>query len=152
MANEFLAAGRLAVIGASDDPRSFGRAVYLALREHGIDVVAVHPHAASVAGDPCSPSVADVPGGIDGAILMVPAERAVPVVAQCIDRGVPRIWLFQGLGGRGSVSDEAVRLCEENDIPVVAGACPLMFLDPVGWFHRLHRGARRVNHSLARSG
>jgi hypothetical protein len=29
-------------------------------------------------------------------------------------------------------------------VAVVEGACPLMFLEPVGWFHRAHRGIRRI--------
>ena len=58
------------------------------------------------------------------------------------------MWLFKGIGGPGALSDEVVRLCEDNGIDVVAGACPLMFLEPVGWFHRLHRSARRHNGSL----
>jgi hypothetical protein len=34
---------------------------------------------------------------------------------------------------------------------VVAGACPLMFLDTVGGIHKLHRVMRRMNHSLAKA-
>lgn len=148
MASEFLAAGRIAVIGASDNPKSFGNTVYRALRDHGVDVVAVNPSATTVAGDPCYLRVADVPDTIDGALLMVPAESAASVVAECIEHDVPRVWLFRGLGGPGAVSDAAVAMCRDRNVPVVAGACPLMFLEPVGWFHRLHRGARRLNRSL----
>ena len=39
-------------------------------------------------------------------------------------------------------------LCHEAGVDVVEGACPMMFLEPVGWFHRLHRSMRHVNHSL----
>jgi hypothetical protein len=49
------------------------------------------------------------------------------------------------------MSEEAVHLCRDHRVSVVAGACPLMFLEPVGWFHRLHRAARRLNGSLARA-
>ena len=64
-------------------------------------------------------------------------------------QGVESVWLFKGIGGSGAVTDEAMALCAENGLTVVAGACPLMFLEPVGWFHRLHRGVRRLNGSLA---
>jgi predicted CoA-binding protein len=151
MAIEFLAAGRIAVIGASDDPHNFGNTVYRALRDHQIGVVAVNPHASEVAGDRCYASVALVPGAVDGAIVMVAADRAAEVVADCLDHGMPRVWLFKGLGSGGAVSDAAVDLCTARGVPVVAGACPLMFLEPVGWFHRLHRSARHLNHSLARA-
>ena len=41
-------------------------------------------------------------------------------------RCAARVWLFKGLGGPGALSDEAVQLCHDNKIDVVAGACPLM--------------------------
>jgi predicted CoA-binding protein len=151
MASEFLTAGRIAVIGASDDPRKFGNTVYRALRDHGVDVVAVNRRGVEIAGDPSYAAIAEVPGPIDCAIVMVAAERAAGVVAECLDRGVPRIWLFKGLGAPGAISTEAVDLCRDRHVAVIPGACPLMFLEPVGWFHRLHRRARQLNHSLARA-
>ncbi len=43
-AEEFLASGRIAVIGASDDPKNFGGTILRELLAHGIDAVAVNPH------------------------------------------------------------------------------------------------------------
>lgn len=146
----FLAGHRFAVVGASDDARSIGNSVYLALRDHGYDVVPVNPNASTVAGDACVPDLAAVDGQLDGAVIMVNAAAALDVVRQCVDRKIPRVWLFQGLGSPGARSDEAVALCETNGIEVVPGACPFMFLEPVGWFHRVHRAARRANGSLGR--
>jgi hypothetical protein len=82
---------------------------------------------------------------------MVSQAKSADVVRACAERGVTRVWLFKGLGGRGSVSDEAVELCEQHGIEAVAGACPLMFLEPVGWFHRLHRTMRQLNGSLTKA-
>jgi predicted CoA-binding protein len=149
--DEFLAQQRFAVVGASDDPKNFGRTICRDLRDRGYDVVAVHPAADQVDGLPAFPRLDDVPGTLDGVIVMVPAERSTDVVRGCIARGVRRVWLFRGAGGAGSVSAEAVELCRQHGIEVIAGACPLMFLEPVGWFHRVHRAARRMNGSLARA-
>lgn len=149
-ARAFLDSGRLAVIGASDEPSNFGRSVLGELRSHGIAAVAVHPSATTVDGEPAYPAVAAVPGQLDGAIVMVPAEAAVDVVRDCIAAGIPRIWLFKG-AGTGALSDEAVRLCEDAGVEVVPGACPLMFLEPVGLVHRIHRGMRRTVGSLTRA-
>ncbi|HVM51947.1 MAG TPA: CoA-binding protein [Acidimicrobiales bacterium] len=150
-AEAFLAHQRFAVVGASDKPDSFGRTILHELATRGKDVVAVHPGAATVDDRPCYPDLASVPGELDGVIVMVNRDKAADVVRACIDRGVPRVWLFKGVGGSGAVSDEAMALCHEHGIDVVAGACPLMFADPVGWFHRVHRGARRLNGSLSRA-
>jgi len=148
---EFLAQKRLAVIGASDKKDSFARTIYKALKEHGYDAVAVNPQSATVDGDPCYPDITDVPGHVEGAIVMVPADKAIEVVRQCAAAAVPRVWLFKGIGSPGAMSEEAADLCRFIGIDVVAGACPLMFLEPVGWFHRLHRAARHANRSLAKA-
>jgi uncharacterized protein len=151
VAQEFLAQRRLAVVGASDDPKSFGRTVYCALRDHDHDVVAVNPNCETVAGDPCYADLASVPGDIDGVVVMVHRDRAADVVRAAADRGIARVWLFKGLGGPGAVSDDALETCAVHGMEVVAGACPLMFLEPVGWFHRVHRAARRMNGSLEKA-
>ena len=147
-AREFLACGRIAVVGASADDRQFGNVVYRALRDQGIDAVPVHPGAAPIAGAACAPDLASVPGRVDGVVVMVPAARAADVVRQCADAGIGRVWLFKGLGGPGAVSDDVLALCRHYGLDTVAGACPLMFLAPVGGPHRVHRFARRVTHSL----
>src|SRR3954471_9698322 len=69
-AEAFLRLPRLAVVGASDDPPNFGRTIYRELRGAGRDVVAVHPTATTVDGDPCHPDLASVPGELDGVIVM----------------------------------------------------------------------------------
>ena len=140
------------MVGASDTKANFGGTIYRELRDHGYEVVAVHPTAETVAGDPCYPDLASVPGELDGAMVVVGREAALDVVSACAERGVPRVWLFKGIGSEGAMSDEAVARCEAYGIEVAAGACPLMFLEPVGWFHKLHRTARHVNHSLAKAG
>lgn len=144
-----LAAPRIAVVGASDDPKSFGRTIYLAVRDRAVEAVAVHPTAEAVAGDPCYPTLADVPEAVDVAIVMVPAPASVDVVRQCAALGITKVWLFRGLGGVGAASPQAIEAATELGLDVVPGACPLMFLEPAGWIHRIHRAARRRNGSLA---
>jgi predicted CoA-binding protein len=148
VAEDFLEQRRLAVVGASDDPKNFGRTVYCALRDHGCEVVAVNPNAETVAGDRCYPDLAKVPGDVDGVVVMVSRDRAADVVRAAAARGITRVWLFRGLGSPGAVSEDALEACAVHGVEVVAGACPLMFLGPVGWFHRVHRAARRMNGSL----
>ncbi len=149
-ANAFLAVGRIVVVGASDDAKNFGFPICQALIEHGIQTVAVHPQAPSSGGAPCYPDLASVPGTIDGVIVMVSKERSAEVVSQSIGLGIRRIWLFKG-SGPGAVSREALQLCEDHGVDVIAGACPLMFLGPVRGVHRLHRTFRRTNRSLTKA-
>ena len=147
-ARSFLAQGRVAVIGASDEKSNFGRTVCQALRAHGAEVVAVHPEASSSGGAPAYRSIEAVPPPVDTAIVMVPAAVAGQVVTDCVALGVRRIWLFKGFGP-GSVSEEALEVCRDAGVEVVAGACPLMFLEPVKGMHRVHRGMRRLRRAVA---
>lgn len=144
---DFLAQRRIAFVGASHDPKEFSATVYRELKSRGYELHPVNPHATEIDDDPCVASVADLPDGIDGAIVMVPASASAAVVQGCIDVGIPRVWLHQG-GGPSSVSEEAVALCREHGIEVVDGACPMMFAEPVGWFHRVHRAGRKLTGHL----
>ena len=145
----FLELRRIALVGASEDERSFAPTVQEALVAHGIEVVPVNPGWETVGGVPCYASLALVPGRVDGVMVMTPADRAADVVRDCAALGITKVWLFRGVG-RGAVSDDAVALCHEHGIEVVEGACPLMFLEPVAWFHRVHRAVLHVRGSLGR--
>jgi len=146
--DDFLAQRRLAFVGVSHDPKEFSAAVYRDLKQHGYELAPVNPNAGEVDGDRCVSSVADLPDGIDGAIVMVPAVASAGVVQECIDRGIPRVWLHRG-AGPSSVSEEAVAMCREHGIEVVDGACPMMFMEDASWFHRAHRWGREVTGHLA---
>ena len=88
---EFPGQRRLALVGSSNNPKSFSNTIYRELRRHGYEVVPVDPSAV-----------------------------------------------------------ELLELCQQNGVNVVAGACPLMFLEPVGWVHRGHPAIRHMNGSLAK--
>jgi predicted CoA-binding protein len=141
----FLSSNRIALVGASDDPKRFSHTVFNELVSRGFDVVPVNPSATSVAGRGCYANVGEIPVTVDGALIMVASDRAPEAVRECVTAGIRRIWLFKGLGGAGATSELATALCHDAGVDLVDGACPLMFLEPVGWFHRVHRAARRVH-------
>lgn len=145
--DDFLAQRRLAFVGVSHDPGEFSASVYRELKGHGYEMLAVNPHAQEVDGDPCVATVADLPDDVDGAIVMVPPESSAGVVQDCIDHGIPRVWLHKGAGPSAD-TEEAVTLCREHGVHVVDGACPMMFMDDAAWFHRVHRWGREVTHHL----
>ena len=147
----FLSLKRIAVVGVSDDPQSFGNVIFREMRARGYDVVPIHPRTQLVENVPCYPDVADVPGGLDGALIMVRPDRAVAVVDACAAKGIRSVWLFKGVGGPGAVSDDVLERCATHGMEVVAGACPLMFLEPVGAVHKFHRALRRLTGSLEKA-
>ncbi|WP_151478303.1 bifunctional acetate--CoA ligase family protein/GNAT family N-acetyltransferase [Streptomyces albicerus] len=80
----------IAVVGAGTRPGSVGRAVLKNIRRAGFSgrLMAVNPHADTIEGTPCFPSVTALAPPPELAVLAVPA-RAVPEVAeQCGKAGV----------------------------------------------------------------
>lgn len=135
----FLASDRIAVAGVSRDPRQAANAIYRKLRSTGHNVVAVNPRADVVEGDPCYPTLRDVPGQVDAVVVVTPAGAALDVMRQCQECGVSRVWLHRGIGA-GGVSAEAVAYGRERGLAVIPGACPMMYLAPVDLAHRcVHR-------------
>ena len=93
---EFRSIGRImrpksvAVIGASSHHGTPGHQVFLNLLAGEFDgpVHPVNRHAAHVASVPAHPTILEVPGEVDLAVVVVPAEDVVAVVEQCGEKGV----------------------------------------------------------------
>ena len=148
--DDFLSGHRIAIVGVSTDAHDFSRGVLSELVGHGYDVVPVHPGVDEIDGRKAYARVQDVPGIVDGALLMTPPSASAQVVHDCADAHIPRVWMHRGAGS-GAVSDEAVAFCREHGIEVVAGRCPLMFLGhPTAFVHRLHAGVLKLSGNFPR--
>lgn len=139
----FLDAADVAIVGVHRDTRQFANSVHRHLRAGDRTVHPVHPEVAELDGDPCVRSVADLPAEVRDVLVMVAPAATDAVVEDCIRRGVDRIWLHRG-AGQGSVTPSAVAACRSAGVEVIDGACPMMFAEPVGWFHRIHRRLARA--------
>ena len=86
----FLNAKSVAVIGASRRSDTIGALLVrnLVLGDYAGRVYAVNPTADSVAGMPAYPTVGDIPGDVDVAIVAVPADAVQEVVLDCAAKGV----------------------------------------------------------------
>jgi uncharacterized protein len=134
----FLGQRRIAVAGVARDGGNPANIIYRRLRGAGYDVFAVNPNAVEAEGDPCHASVTRIPGGVDGVVIATPPWATLAVVQDCVEAGVPRVWIHRSFG-TGSVSTEAVDRCRSAGIELIPGACPMMFLDPVDTGHRCMR-------------
>ncbi len=139
----FLACRRIALVGLSRREGDFSRRLFLELRRRGYDVVPVNPNTQLIEGEHAWPSVGIIQPPVEGALVMTPAERSAKVVRECHQAGVRRVWLHRGVGP-GAVSTEALALCREHGISVVAGECPFMHFPGTGFPHRLHGFFRRT--------
>ena len=116
--SEFPKYRKWAVVGVSEDRDKYGNKIYRDLRNAGYQVFAVNPKLSTVEGDPCYPSVKDLPEVPDVVDLVVPPAAATKVVEDCLAIGVKRIW-FQP----GSESSEAVNMAQAGGMEVVYDAC-----------------------------
>jgi predicted CoA-binding protein len=102
-------------------------------------VFPVNPHMLTFEGERCYRSVQDIPGGVEGVVIITRPEITTQIVRDCSDAGVRRVWMHQSVGKGSSVSPEAVEYCREHEISVIAGACPMMYGDDVDMGHRCMR-------------
>ena len=86
----FLNARSVAVIGASRRSDTIGALLVrnLVLGDYAGRVYVVNPAADAVAGMPAYPTVGDIPGDVDVAIVAVPADSVQEVVLDCAAKGV----------------------------------------------------------------
>ena len=86
----------IAVVGATDNQRKFGYAIYRDLKRKGYKAYAVNPNRTSVDGDPAYPDLARLPGKPDLVNFVVPPEVTLSVLKQCLDLGLKNVWLQPG--------------------------------------------------------
>lgn len=80
----------VAIIGASRTPGKLGYSVLRNVIQHGFQgaVYPVNPNADEILGFKCYPSVLVVPGSIDLAVLLIPAEQVARALIDCGEKGV----------------------------------------------------------------
>lgn len=82
---------RIALIGASADEGRLTARPQRYLRRHGFtgELFPVNPRASSVLGERAYPSLADIPGPIDVAYILLGTEAVESQVEACAARGIP---------------------------------------------------------------
>jgi hypothetical protein len=132
--HQFVTGKTVAVVGASATGKGFGSFAYSALKKRGYRVLPVHPTAPAIQGDACWPSLAKLPERVERLLVVVKPDATEAVLRDAAAAGVRRVWLQQG-----AESAAAFRAGEELGLDVVHGQCILMFAEPVGTFHKIHR-------------
>lgn len=107
----------VAVIGASRRPGSIGAAIFRNLMAQGFEgpVYPVNPQARVVQSVLAWPTVADIPGDVDLAVIAVPSRQVLAAVEECGRKGVRGIVVitagFKETGAEGAERERAVRDC-----------------------------------------
>jgi uncharacterized protein len=137
LVEDFLAQKKIAVVGVSDKRETGCNAAYHRFKEAGYAVSAVNPRLETFEGAPCYPDLKSIPEKPDAVFILTNPTITEQIVQQCVDLGIQRVWMHCLMGtkpglaaGMTSVSQDAVRVCQENGITVIPGACPNQFLKP----------------------
>ena len=146
----FLAQKRIAVVGVSDKRETGCNLAYHKFKAEGYVVTAVNPRLTTFEGAPCYPDLKAIPEKPDAVFILANPKVTEQIVQQCVELGIKHVWMHcmmdtkPGLAtGMTSVSPEAVRLCQENGIAVIPGACPNQYIKP-DFGHAIMRGLFRT--------
>ncbi len=105
----------IAVVGASRQPGSLGQLVFQNIMEGGFTgvVYPVNPKADAIMAVKAYPSILDVPGEVDLAIIIVPTQFVARVADECGQKGVRAIIVitdgFRERGLEGAAREEELR-------------------------------------------
>jgi len=146
----FLAQKRIAVVGVSrsNSRHPSGNLIYRRLKKIGHDVFPVNPNMKTFEGDNCYPDLQSIPDGVDGVVIVTRPEITKQVVQNCSVAKVRSVWMHQSFVKGSSVSPEAVEYCNQHNIGVIAGACPMMFGEDADFGHKCIRWILKLKGGL----
>ncbi len=103
----------IAVIGASGTPGKMGYTVMNNILVNGYEgrVYPVNPRGGEIMGLPVCSSIAELPDGVDLAVVIIPAQATVQAVKECTAKGIKSFVLCAG--GFSEVNEDGKVLQEE---------------------------------------
>lgn len=143
----FLECERIALVGVSHRKDHFSRSLLREMKGHGLDVALVNTGGGVIDETQVFERLEQVTPPVEGAYVVTPAHASLGVLEQCQALGIDRVWLHKGAGD-GAVSPEAARFAAGAKGCIVVGQCILMYLEPVHWVHKVHKGLKRAMGTL----
>jgi len=136
---DFVSHKTIAIVGMSRSSKSFGANAAKELRAKGYRLFLINPNTREIEGEKCYAGVAALPEKVGTALFLTPPASTEMAVKEAVQAGVSRLWKLQG-----AESKEALAFCKDSDLHAVSGHCILMFAEPVGPFHKVHRFFKRL--------
>jgi acetyltransferase len=120
----------IAVIGASRTPGKVGYDILENIIQYGYEgsVYAINPNASEILGIKSYPSLLDVPGKIDLAVVVVPSKNVIEVIGQCgakeIDSAIVITAGFRESGLEGAkLENELIKKAKESGVRFIGPNC-----------------------------
>ena len=128
--NEFLDSQPIAFVGASRNPKKFGYTAFKELKEKGMKIIPVNPHADEILGEKSYSNVKMLPPEVRGIIVFTKKAIAASVIRDAKEKGIKQIWIQQMAD-----SKEAIAELKDSEINFITGECILMHYKP----HSIHK-------------
>jgi acetyl coenzyme A synthetase (ADP forming)-like protein len=132
MIDTFFKPTSVAVIGASTNPSKLGYAVVKNLVDCGYSktgaVYPINPGASEILGLTAYPSVAQVPGSIELAVVVIPYQHVPSILRECGEKDIPSVIVisagFREAGKEGLERElELVQIAQEYNLRLVGPNC-----------------------------
>jgi predicted CoA-binding protein len=127
---EFLGSEPIAMAGVSRNPKKFGFAAFKELKEKGMNVIPVNPHADEIHGSKVYHDIKSLPSDVKGLIVMTNKDQTASVIREAKEKGIRQIWIQQM-----AESKEALKELEGSGINYITKECILMHYKP----HSIHK-------------
>lgn len=134
---EFLASEPIAMAGVSRNPKKFGFAAFKELKEKGMNIIPVNPHATEIHGVKVYNDLKSLPDNVSALIIMTGKNQTAGVIREAKEKGIKQIWIQQMAETR-----DALKELEGSGINYITKECILMHYKPHS-IHKFHAAIRK---------
>jgi len=134
---EFLGSEPIAMAGVSRNPKKFGFAAFRELKEKGMNIIPVNPHAEEIHGSKVYHDIKSLPDDVRALIVMTGKAQTAGVIREAREKGINQIWVQQMAD-----SKEALKELEGSGVNFITKECILMHYKPHS-IHKFHRALRK---------
>jgi len=134
---EFLGSEPIAMAGVSRNPKKFGFAAFRELKEKGMNIIPVNPHADEIHGSKVYHDIKSLPDNVGALLVMTGKDQTAGIIREAREKGIRQIWVQQM-----AESKEALKELEGSGVNFITKECILMHYKPHS-FHKFHRSLRK---------
>jgi len=141
---EFLGSEPIAMAGVSRNPKKFGFAAFRELKEKGMNIIPVNPHAEEIHGSKVYHDIKSLPDEVRALIVMTGKDQTAGVIREAREKGIRQIWVQQM-----AESKEALKELEGSGLNFITKECILMHYKPHS-IHKFHAAIRKLFRTFPR--
>ena len=141
---EFLGSEPIAMAGVSRNPKKFGFAAFRELKEKGMNIIPVNPHADEIHGSKVYHDIKSLPDDVSALIVMTGKNQTAGVIREAREKGIRQIWVQQM-----AETKEALKELEGSGVNFITKECILMHYKPHS-IHKFHAAIRKLFRTFPR--